>query len=110
MAEYSKDEFDIMKKQAAQRVMDMYKGVESKMPPYPDFISVPKREEKVEKVKKETYKVAEKCNKNPQYLRYLNFSELAKNKDGLLLIGLILLLSSEGTDELLVLALAYVLL
>ena len=113
MAEISKNEFDIMKKQAAERVMEMYKGAGGKMPPYPDFISVPtpeKTEEVLSKPKQETKKEVQGCQKNNQFLRYFNFSELMKNKDGLLLIGLILLLSNEGTDELLILALAYILL
>lgn len=113
MAEYSKNEFDIMKKQAAQRVMEMYKGAGGKMPPYPDFISVPKAQEtekEPQKIEREVKKEIQKGQNNTQFLRYFNFSELMKNREGLLLIGLILLLSSEGTDELLILALAYILL
>lgn len=114
MAEYSPKEFEKMKNEAAQRVMEMYKGTGGKMPPYPDFISLPKQQEKEEKVSRE-----EEKNKKLQhipvqnhngFLRYLNFGELMKNKDGLLLIGLILLLSSDGADDLLILALAYILL
>ncbi len=111
MAEYSKNEFDIMKKEAAARVMEMYKGSNGKMPPYPDFISLPKHEEKIEvEPAKEVKKDIQPRTSNNHFLRYFNFGELMKNKDGLLLIGLILLLSSEGTDELLILALAYILL
>ncbi len=114
MAEYSQREFEKMKNEAAERVMEMYKGAGGKMPPYPDFISLPRQEEKQEKPQKEE----EKCDKNVPilrqnnngFLRFLNFGELMKNKDGLLLIGLILLLSSDGADDLLILALAYILL
>lgn len=111
MAEYSQNEFEKMKNEAAQRVMEMYKGAGGKMPPYPDFISLPehkKTEEKIEK--KEENKASNPRQNNSTFLRYLNFGELMKNKDGLLLIGLILLLASDGADDLLILALAYVLL
>lgn len=114
MSEYSQKEFERMKDEAAHRVMEMYKGAGGKMPPYPDFISLPKNEKPKEKPK-ETDKSEKKILYTPRqnnngFLRYLNFGELSKNKDGLLLIGLILLLSSDGADELLILALAYVLL
>ena len=114
LAEYSPKEFEKMKNEAAQRVMEMYKGSGGKMPPYPDFISLPKNEknneseEKIE-IKQEKNNAIYRPN-NTSFLRYLNFGELTKNKDGLLLIGLILLLSSDGADEMLILALAYVLL
>lgn len=114
MADYSQKEFERMKDEAAHRVMEMYKGAGGKMPPYPDFITLPKNE-KPEKKQKEIDRNEKKIVHTPRqnnngFLRYLNFAELSKNKDGLLLIGLILLLSSEGADELLILALAYVLL
>ncbi len=114
MADYSQKEFEKMKNEASRRVMEMYKGAGGKMPPYPDFISLPKNEKSEEK--KETFEEKEKkiaskpSQNNGRFLRYLNFGELSKNKDGLLLIGLILLLSSDGADDLLILALAYVLL
>lgn len=114
MAEYSQREFEKMKNEAAERVMEMYKGAGGKMPPYPDFISLPKNEKPEEKQKEidinEDKKVNTLRQNNNGILRYLNFGELSKNKDGLLLIGLILLLSSDGADELLILALAYILL
>jgi hypothetical protein len=114
MAEFSQNEFEKMKNEAAQRVMEMYKGTGGKMPPYPDFISLPKTEnfhEKKEKVQEQEGRIEPKTRQNNgSFLRYLNFAELTKNKDGLLLIGLILLLSSDGADDLLILALAYILL
>ena len=114
VSEYSQNEFEKMKSEAAQRVMEMYKGTGGKMPPYPDFISLPKNEKTKKKMaeeeQKEERKIQPYVQKNNGFLRYLNFGELSKNKDGLLLIGLILLLSSDGADELLILALAYVLL
>ena len=114
MAEYSPKEFEKMKNEAAQRVMEMYKGSGGKMPPYPDFISLPRNQKNNEtqennEVKEEKTTTVSRAN-NSGFLRYLNFGELTKNKDGLLLIGLILLLSSDGADEMLILALAYVLL
>lgn len=103
-----------MKNDAARRVMEMYKGTGGKMPPYPDFISLPNPpksiEEEEKNEKKEEKIVTKQMPQNNSFLNYLNFGELIKNKDGLLLIGLILLLSSDGADELLILALAYVLL
>jgi len=114
VAEYSQNEFEKMKKEAAQRVMEMYKGAGGKMPPYPDFISLPKTEKIEEKKEKDEAKekiIVEKTRQNNgSFLRYLNFGELSKNKDGILLIGLILLLCSDGADDLLILALAYILL
>ena len=110
MAEYSQNEFEKMKNEAAQRVMEMYKGAGGKMPPYPDFISLPELKKEERTAKKEENIAPKPRQNNSTFLRYLNFGELMKNKDGLLLIGLILLLASDGADDLLILALAYVLL
>jgi hypothetical protein len=49
-------------------------------------------------------------NRVNELIKYVNFPELMKNKDALLLLGLIFLLSSDGADEKLILALAYILL
>lgn len=115
MAEYSTREFEQMKNEAAKRVMEMYKGSGGKMPPYPDFITLPNKESpetKNEHARENTEgkSMTSKAPNHSRFLKYLNFGELTKNKDGLLLIGLILLLSSEGADDLLILVLAYILL
>ena len=52
MSEYSQKEFERMKDEAAHRVMEMYKGAGGKMPPYPDFISLPKNEKKLIKARR----------------------------------------------------------
>lgn len=105
---------------AAERVREMHKratvsGKNSQMPPAPDFVrvnnasaqrsqsSVPARPEH----KKET---APRKSGAGKLLQMLNFKGLEIDGDISLLLGILLLLSGENDDELLMLALVYIML
>ena len=138
MDDISKAEFERMKKNAEERMMQMKKeGL-----PFPDFVSIPRREE--QRAESPTTPAAETVTlaaseSSPRtssasalptsasqkrvyaderhggkgflpFLRYLNIPEVTENPDGILLLALILLLSHEGADSTLILALAYILL
>lgn len=120
MEEISKAEFERMKRNAEERIMRMKKeGL-----PFPDFVSIPARpttavaaEPPPTESTVTADKAAEVCAKDGQsrrgflpFVRYLNIPEVTENPDGILLLALILLLSHEGADSALILALAYILL
>ena len=116
MAEMSQEEFNRLKEESSKRIREMYKG--HSMPPYPDFISLQKQEKSVPE-KKETVSAPKKampefhhCNNNWLHgmLRSINLSELLKNPESLLILGLIILLISDKADEKLVLALVFIML
>ena len=110
MEELTREEFEKQKSDAAKRIRDMYKG--QNMPPYPDFIAV-----------SENSKASPKTEKPPKHIdtqpasplsnnifRSLNFSELLKSPDSLLILGIIFLLLSDNADEKLILALIFIML
>lgn len=116
MAEMSREEFNRLKEESSKRIRDMYKG--HSMPPYPDFISlqkqeksVPQKEESVNSPQK-NYHEHHHSNNNWLHglLRSINLSELLKNPESLLILGLIILLISDKADEKLVLALVFIML
>ena len=110
MQEMSKEEFERQKNDAAKRIRDMYKG--QNMPPYPDFITVPRNEETQVKTE-ESPKRASRPHITPvpnNIFRMLNFSELMKSPDSLLILGIIFLLLSDNADEKLILALVFIML
>ena len=122
MEEISKAEFERMKRNAEERIMRM----KNEGLPFPDFVSIPARPttpvtEEPPSANFESAvtkdKAAEVCTKDGQhrrgflpFVRYLNRPEVTENPDGILLLALILLLSHEGADSALILALAYILL
>ena len=122
MEEMSREEFERMKQSAGERIMQMRRESSSF---YPDFISVPKKSEPsplseasisagTADDKKDAPLLSvgggqQKGSAVP-FLRYLNLGEITNNPDGILLLALILLLSVEGADNTLILALAYILL
>ena len=160
MADLTKAEFERMKKNAAERIMQM----KSEGIPFPDFVSIPKRGEPTDlksPPRKETSPQPTATPRREQpvsvtaahtpsvppptdmpspptatpqksesehgqkllcaadghktrgflpFIRYLNIPEVTENPDGMLLLALILLLSHEGADSSLILALAYILL
>ncbi len=119
----SREEFERMKQNAGERIMQMKKeGL-----PFPDFVTIPKREgasaaeDSKPKISEEEEKTSEtgkqmsaheghRKNGFLPFIRYLNIPEITENPDGMLLLALILLLSHEGADNRLILALAYILL
>lgn len=87
------------------------------MPPFPNFVKIPDRsdeKEKVEQKPENSATVSTGCTQSGSrvgsLIKYINLPEMMKNSDAMLLLGLILLLSSESADEKLILALAYILL
>lgn len=116
MAEMSREEFNRLKEESSKRIREMYKG--HSMPPYPDFISLQNQEksvrEKYEEVTPPKKAIPEHHNSNNNWLqgmlRSINLSELLKNPESLLILGLIILLISDKADEKLVLALVFIML
>ena len=107
MADMTKEEFQRQKSDAERRMRELYRG--QNMPPFPDFVSVPKQQEapKPEPTKKE---IAPTRNNTNNIFKFLNFSELLKSPDALLILGLIFLLMSDNADEKLILALVFIML
>ena len=121
MEEISKAEFERMKQNAEERIMRM----KNEGLPFPDFVSVRSRPAETSpppparpaKAAAPTERENTVCAEGGQsgrgflpFVRYLNIPEVTQNPDGILLLALILLLSHEGADSALILALAYILL
>lgn len=119
MDEMSREDFERMKRNASEKVMQMHKS-HSDMPPFPSFVKIPDRH--AEQITRspvissvENNDVVSTAHKQQNrrigsLIKYINLPEMMKNSDAMLLLGLILLLSSESADEKLILALAYILL
>ncbi len=111
----TREEFEREKADSARRIREMYAG--RNMPPYPDFVKV-----RADQVKEETpdsakQAVSKKVTSPPQrgfsaegLLRSLNIEQIIKNPESLLILGLIILLISDGADQLLILALIFIML
>ena len=121
MDEMSREEFERLKNTAAQKMREIGNRQSAGSPsPFPDFVRVPTRAEKPpeQEEKKREVKRAEKPPVPPQkmggrlggFLKNINLTEMLKDKDSLLILGLIFLLSNEDADESLMMALAYILL
>lgn len=108
----SREEFERMKQIASDSAMKTHK---SRLP-FPDFVSIPEKNEQSKPDNTPAPPPAAKpaeADRNKRVsslLKYINLPEMMKNGDSLLLLGLILLLSNESADETLILALAYILL
>lgn len=119
MDELSREDFERMKQNASQRVMQMHKS-RTDMPPFPSFVKIPDRADEQNEpspampvaAKSEPLSASDKQpnRRIGSLIKYINLPEMMKNSDAMLLLGLILLLSSESADEKLILALAYILL
>lgn len=110
MEDLTREEFEKQKSDAAKRIRDMYKG--QNMPPYPDFIALPENKEIPQKAEEST-KCVRRSPITPasnNIFRMLNFSELLKSPDSLLILGIIFLLLSDNADEKLILALIFIML
>lgn len=108
MREMSKEEFEREKNEAANRIREMYRGQNS--PSFPSFVSVstPNEPPCAEEIKSMEKPPALRVQNN--LFKFLNFSEIAKSPDALLILGIILLLLSDNADEKLILALIFILL
>ena len=119
LAEISKEEFERLKIAAEKSLRDISSKQQTR-PPFPDFVRVPpSREErsKTEESKAQPEPLSRPLHlqKKPEgrassFLRHINLPEMLKDKDSLLILGLILLLSNEEADDSLIMALAYILL
>ncbi len=115
----SREDFERMKQNASERVMQMHKS-RADMPPFPSFVKVPDRTNgqndssfsipDTEKSQPLSSPDKQSNRRIGSLIKYINLPEMMKNSDAMLLLGLILLLSSESADEKLILALAYILL
>ena len=102
MADFTTEEIE----RAAKRVREMYarsafRNEPQDMPPTPSFISLPSQEAKE--------KPTQNGNKKG-ILNLFNFKNFPMDSDTTLLLGIILLLSGQSEDELLTLALVYIML
>ena len=125
MTSEEKREFEAHKKRAEKELSNMYYGSGAKqndntlkMPPFlakPEPAhhtnSSPKRDTPQERNQKPTPKEAEKNRSNKlNLLELLNFKNITMDNDRITILALCLLLSSENADELLLLALIYIML
>lgn len=115
MQDMTKEEFNKLKEESAKKMREIYK--ESSMPTFPDFVVVNNKQEKVtdnykiSPPKKQQSQVGNSPVFNPSsMLKFINFPELTKNPDSLLILGLIFLLLSDNADEKLILALLFIML
>ncbi len=110
----TKEEFERQKNESARRIRELYRG--HTMPPYPEFISVPKNSAPEKQVEAQIAKAplpqsnVKTKTDIPGLLRCFNMGEVLKSPDSLLILGLILLLLSDGCDEKLILALVFIML
>ncbi len=107
MADMTREEFERQKNEAALKMKELYRG--QSMPPYPDFIKLPKSEETPKEPEQKKERKPQKTAPNNVF-RYLNLSEILKSPDALLILGLIFLLISDNADEKLILALVFIML
>lgn len=126
MENLSREEFEELKNIAAQEMREL-KGRQTAMPPFPDFVKVPSRQERPTSQPRQNEPESPlpqqktQTTRSPQsqrtsqnrlggFLKNINLTEMLKDKDSWLILGLIFLLSNEEADESLILALAYILL
>lgn len=110
MSNMSREEFLRLQKEAEARMREMQRRsdeITGKMPPAPDFVTL--REQPQGDIKKET-PPPQKNGRGLDLLRMLNFKNINMDSDRVLLIALMLLLVGESSDELLLLALLYIML
>ena len=120
MAEMSREDFMRLQRDAEARMKEMQRRSEEmvgrQMPPTPDFVKVRRSNETV-KQPHPPATVAPPVQKNEvrrsggfDLLRMLNFKNISMDSDRSLIIAVMLLLMGETGDELLLLALIYIML
>ncbi len=103
----SREEFERQKNEAANQMREMYKTQSTF---YPSFVTLPESAPKPPETPAKTEAVSRPKNLPNNIFKFLNFSEILKSSDSLLILGLILLLLSDNADEKLILALVFILL
>lgn len=117
-----------MQRDAENRIREMQKKADravlgSDMPPIPNFVRVDNRKQQSKRNQDEPPKTSNASatnnkvhrnegqnNKGINLLKMFNFKNMKLDKDIMLIVVMILLLSSEDTDELLLMALVYIML
>lgn len=107
MADFSNEDIQ----RAAERVREMYArstigGQNHKMPPSPDFVSIRNFETAQNEQTKEIFNKGKQAKNG--ILNLLNFKNLEMNSDITLILGILLLLTGESDDDLLIMALVYI--
>ncbi len=118
MTEQQRNELKRQEQDAVRRMREMSSRStepQSDMPPMPDFIRInkgPARETVVGAINNNgrTGRPEHRQSRGAELLRMLNFKNLRIDPDVTVIITLMLLLSSEDCDELLLLALIYIML
>ena len=111
-------QFDVhrMQQDAERRMREMKKKANvyignSETPPVPNFVSRNHRQPEQKTQRNEHQNKKEPINRNGlDLLRVLNFKNIKIDSDVLIIVALIFMLSSEKTDELLLMALLYIML
>lgn len=128
MTENEKSEFEKQKSNAEKQLNEMYYGAKkgnTERLKIPDFLTVPQEksnrqnppenksiyQKSSNKNSHNTYSNDKKSNSNGfNLLNILNFKNLKMNNDRLIILALCLLIAGEDADELLLLALIYIML
>lgn len=122
MSDMTREEFLREKSNAEQRIRELYSG--RTLPTYPDFVSIKENTEKQrtqgtvspapeqkKQVRSSSLGSTTPCNNSPTRLfKFLNIPEILKSPDSMLILGIILLLMSDNGDEMLILALIFIML
>ncbi len=122
MEEMTREEFLRQKTEAEMRMRSLYGGRDSTR--FPNFVAVSESEK--DNVKREQKNLPEQHRKEPhsaplpstggrrlnppELFKFINLPELIKSPDGLLILGLIFLLLSDNADEILIMALVFIML
>ena len=118
MKEFTNEDFE----RAAERVREMQRRAYSKnqprrMPPVPDFVSTnapemtpPQPAPEIRHDENTIQPAQHKGGFGQNIMRLLNFKNLEMDSDRVLLAGLLLLLTGEEADEMLLLAIIYIML
>ena len=110
MAEFSEEEL----RRAAERVREMSRrasvtGGQHQRPPMPDFVSTPHFSgPRATEPQKDMHTMHKKSPSINSLFKMINFKGLEMDGDVSLILGIMLLISGEQTDELLSLALLYI--
>lgn len=110
MGAFSPEELE----RAAERVREMqkravYKNVPHRMPPVPNFVTVKKSGDGEQKAQSEEIEMNPKNLSKKSIFDALSFKNINLKEDGVLLAVLLLLMTSGDGDEILILALLYLL-
>ncbi len=112
MSNMSREEFLRLQREAEKRMREMQKRsdeITGKMPPAPDFVTV-RKEEKTPQVTEPHHMPQKKTSRGLDLVKMLNFQNINMDSDRILILAVMLLLIGESNDELLLLALLYIML